>query len=533
MSILTYLQHLFASDVQQPLPGQVPNSDGGFVWPIGKEQRLRRFLILGTEGGTYYASERKLTAENAACILDFIADDGLRTVATIVEIAESGRAPKPEPAILALALCLKMGDNQTKAAVREVLPRVCRTGTHLFAFAEAVKAIGGWGPAVQKSIARYYVANEPDKLVYHAVKYQQRNGWSHRDLLRLCHIKPPTPEHGAIYRYMVKGWDGPLPDAPSAALPGQLWAFEKAKQAKVAGEVLPLIRDFALPREAIPTHFLNDVAVWDALLHADMPLTALLRNLSKMTAVGLLSPGSVATSRVIARLSDAEALKRARVHPLAVLVALRTYASGHGARGQLSWQPVASITNALNKAFYRAFGTITPTQKRWMLGLDVSGSMTWGEIAGLPGITPRIAAAAMSMVAARIEGAHQLLGFCDKLVSLPITASMSIDAVCKAMDNLPFGATNPGLLFEYALKQRIPVDVFAIYTDNEVNQGQHPAVLLERYRQQMGIDAKLIVVGLTATPFSVGDPNDLGTLNVVGFDTAAPELMASFVRGEL
>ena len=30
--------------------------------------RLQRFLILGSEGGSYYASERKLTLENAAAV---------------------------------------------------------------------------------------------------------------------------------------------------------------------------------------------------------------------------------------------------------------------------------------------------------------------------------------------------------------------------------------------------------------------------------------------------------------------------------
>ena len=46
-----------------------------------------------------------------------------------------------------------------------------------------------------------------------------------------------------------------------------------------------LINDFDLPREAIPTQWLNELEVWDALLQ-HMPLTALMRNLGKMWAVG-------------------------------------------------------------------------------------------------------------------------------------------------------------------------------------------------------------------------------------------------------
>ena len=47
------------------------------------------------------------------------------------------------------------------------------------------------------------------------------------------------------------------------------------------------------------------------------------------------------------------------------------------------------------------------------------------------------------------------------------------------------------------------------------------------------IDAKLVVVGMTATQFSIADPADPGMLDVVGFDAAAPEIISQFVRGTI
>jgi len=49
----------------------------------------------------------------------------------------------------------------------------------------------------------------------------------------------------------------------------------------------------------------------------------------------------------------------------------------------------------------------------------------------------------------------------------------------------------------------------------------------------MGIDAKLVVVGMTATNVTIADPNDKGMLDVVGFDTSAPNVMSEFVLGKL
>src|SRR5436189_3506400 len=83
---------------------QVPNSAGGYVWPVTDMVRLDRFLILGSEGGSYYTTERALTVDNAEAVLRAIQADGPAVVARVVEISEAGRAPKNDPAIFVLAL---------------------------------------------------------------------------------------------------------------------------------------------------------------------------------------------------------------------------------------------------------------------------------------------------------------------------------------------------------------------------------------------------------------------------------------------
>jgi 60 kDa SS-A/Ro ribonucleoprotein len=75
------------------------------------------------------------------------------------------------------------------------------------------------------------------------------------------------------------------------------------------------------------------------------------------------------------------------------------------------------------------------------------------------------------------------------------------------------------------------VDAFYVYTDNETWAGSvHPVSALQQYRNKTGIPARLIVVGMTSTVFSIADPNDGGMLDVVGFDAGAPAVMADFIR---
>ena len=46
---------------------------------------------------------------------------------------------------------------------------------------------------------------------------------------------------------------------------------------------------------------------------------------------------------------------------VAVLMALRTYAAGKGLRGKGAWEPVQAVVDALDGAFYTAFGAVEPS----------------------------------------------------------------------------------------------------------------------------------------------------------------------------
>src|ERR1700737_2792491 len=159
---MKYVRHFSSKLTPQwePIPGssQVPNSAGGYAFPVDDWTRLDRFLILGSEGGSYYAGERELTRKNADAVLRCIEEDGLRAVARIREISHSGRAPRNDPAVFALAMAAKLGDEPTRKAAFAAMPAVARTSTHLFQFAEALQAFGGWGRATTRAVAGWYSA---------------------------------------------------------------------------------------------------------------------------------------------------------------------------------------------------------------------------------------------------------------------------------------------------------------------------------------------------------------------------------------
>ena len=533
-----------------PIPGRadmVLNEAGGWCFAVDNWKRLERFLILGCEAGSYYASEKKMTLENATAVTACLKEDGLRVVNRIVEISEAGRAPKNDSAIFALAMASACDIQAVKDAALAAITKVCRIPTHLFAFCSYSESMRGWGRSLRRAVGSYYLSKTPDDLAFAACKYQSRDGWSHRDVLRLCHISSKDPSTQAVLRWITHGPDslGPLTITRNKGgvehvaqyggtgnLPSIIPAFEAAKKATTIDEICDLIGGYHLPRECIPTRWLTEARVWEMLLER-MPMTAMIRNLATMTRVGLLTAGSKATAFIQDHLRTSE-VRRARIHPIAVLTALLTYQQGHGERGQNTWTPVPQIIDALDAGFYSSFENVEPTGLRWCLGLDVSGSMAGTSVAGMPFLKANVAQCAMALITAATEKEHVFQAFDTRLFPITISPRQRLDDVCKTVAAVGHGGTDCSLPITWATEKKVPVDVFLISTDSQSWQGsQHPTQAIAKYRQVMGIPAKLAVVAMAASQVSIADPADGGQMDFAGLDANLPGILNEFARGNI
>ncbi|HUW03033.1 MAG TPA: TROVE domain-containing protein [Acidimicrobiales bacterium] len=508
---------------------EIKNNAGGYVFGVNKWQRLNRFLILGTTGGSYYMSEPKLTKENADVVFECLAEDPTRTLGLIEQISVDGRAPKQNATIFALAVAASDANPVTRRRALELMPKVCRIGTHLFMFVGYVEQFRGWGRGLRSAVADWYLERTPDQVAYQTTKYAQRGGWSHRDLLRLA---KPRPERGSDMDRVLGHVVGKV-EARNAG--GYIAATDAVKQFRPGMDLKALgylIEHYNLPWEVLPSELLRDPKVWEYLV-PHMGLTALIRNLGRLTDIGYIGPMSTGERLVVERLGAATELLKARVHPLQILTAEGTYRTGKGLKGSLSWTPNSAILDALDTAFYESFGNVEPANKRTLIGLDVSGSMDWGTIAGSP-LTPREAGAALAMLWMRTEPQVATMAFSHELIHLPISKSMSLPDVVAMTKQIRFGGTDCALPMQWALEHNVEVDTFVVITDSETWAGNtmHPAQAIQEYRRRMGIDAKLVVVGMVSNGFTIADPKDAGMLDVVGFDTATPDVIAGFSRGD-
>lgn len=512
-------------------PKQVRNNGGGFSFKVDAWNRLDRFLIIGTDGGTYYVKQQDLTKQNVDFVKALLEENPQEVVRRTVDVSVNGRAKSNSQALFVLALAMQL-ELSDKEFIKDAVSKVARTFTHLAEYSMYLKNLGGGGRAKTDSIARWYTSKTDQQLAVQGIKYRNREGYTHRDLMRISHPKGINPALGSF----LKGEEFVVSEVPSILI-----GFEKVQHAKSENEVVALVREFGLPWEAIPTQWHKSLKVWRAIYDAGMGQTALLRNVTRFARLDAFKD-LVFAKQYADKLMDQDAILKGRVHPINYLLAAVTHE-----RGQLKtvkdnwygmveriikdWETNPKILNALQEGFYAAFGNLEPSNKRTVVALDVSGSM--GSYANGINLTCAEAGAAIAMFILRTEPYCEVRGFSDTYKLIGLTEKDSFSEVLRKTNRMPFRGTNAALPMEYALQNKQEIDTFVVITDNEVNQGRQPFRALNDYRNATGIPARLAVFGMTATDFTIADPDDSHSMDFVGFDANAPRVLADFSAGRL
>ncbi|WP_329520589.1 TROVE domain-containing protein [Spirillospora sp. NBC_01491] len=541
-----------ATPQSRPIPGreadQVRNNAGGYGFSKDLWTRLEDFLILGTTGGTYYVGQDRLTADNARVVFDAVQADGVRVVRLLTEIstARPPRAPKNRPALFALAAAAARGDAGTKQAVKASLAQVARTTDHLASFFGYFKNLGGKpsaegtspvvGRAMRTALGSWFLAGEVNQVAWRVCKARQRTtpsgeAMALRDVLRIAHPKADGPGRRALFGWIA----GNVSDADARGLVPAIDDFLTAQAATAPADAIRVVGERRVPWEFLPDAALKDPEVWDSLVDT-IGMTALIRNLARMTRLGTLKPAGDATRRAAARLTDAGALSRARVHPMDLFLALRVYQAGQAQPNMNAavqrWAPVPAIADALEGAYELSFGHIEPSGRKLLVAVDSSGSMGWSRLfsGGTPLGTCYEVGNAMAVILNRIEGANcHVIDVDTGMHPSKVTARTNLREIRSWHPS--GGGTDLAIPFQWAERERLDVDGVVVFTDNETWAGSsHPTQALASYRAGVNPQTRVIMAALAANGHSVGDPGDPGVLNMAGIDGSLPTVVNGFIR---
>lgn len=497
----------------EPIPGekQIKNAAGGYVYEIDHWEMLDRFLILGTDQNTYYADKKTLTVDAMRNLLPCIDDDYKRMVQRIVDVSQYGLAPKNDPALFLLAMLSGHNNHRVRKLALGSLSYVARTGTHLFLFVEYINAFRGWGRGLRTAVANWYLHKNPMQLAYQVAKYKNRYGWTHRDVLRVCHPKTDSEKHNKVFKWVL-GHDFDKSDLPSL-----LNAVDYAHLTNDIESVLPLIYKHSLTREMLPSNMHSNKRILTELL-INSPTMALIRNLNNYEKNELLTAFSNNENIVCNKLNKVN-IRSSLIHPMQIFTAIRTV--------RLSSN---KILKALEDAFYHAFKNVEPTGKNIFLAVDVSGSMTWEYYNGIQALD---LAAAFSSVLINTEDNVFITAFSGNLIHMSLSKGCRLNEVVSLFRSVSMGRTDCAKPMLYAIENNMEnVDAFIILTDNETwAGGMHPMQAFNNYKNKFNNKAKLITVAMTGTNGTISDPSDTSTLGISGFDSSGPQIISNFIRG--
>jgi 60 kDa SS-A/Ro ribonucleoprotein len=526
---------------------QVTNRAGGFTYKVGELNQLDRFLTLGpgSETGTYYATKWQLTRENAALIGRLLAGgQGPAIVQRIVEMRD--RVAKLQPLFMASAMVMASDDPIAKGMLVDNVPQIAWTAGQFLELVATTDDLRGWGRSFRRMCQRWYYSKTPLQLAKAMTKNRNREGWRHRDVLLKANVRPFDEDMNLVFKYIVardKGNEEQMKasidgvyasDTPAGEYLSAIeamWGYAADADITAAAAIA---RDYGLPWEVLPTQMLNSPVTFEALLPTMQPM-ALMRNLNKMSKLGMTEKFSPTASFIINRLSDTEWIEKSKVHPLEFMQAWFTYERGHGVKGDMTWPVNETIVAAFEPAFLASFKNVEPIGVNTLIAVDESGSMSFTSAIGLDGLMNcNHAAALMAMVRMRVEPLASLdvIGFSNGPIPKPnLNRFSSYDEVLRAFNS--GGGTNGASAFEYLFKNGINVDYLEVHTDNEVWAGQyHFMDLAKRYRREVNPNFRMAVFAYAANRNTIGDPGVNWTLDVVGLDSGAPKVAGAFARGE-
>lgn len=229
---------------------------------------------------------KKLTIENIKAVERVLNTTNKEELINTLKVYSS-KVYKKDYILLVLARCCSVrNDRDFKQRCFNIVSNICSTPTLLFLFIEFYQAVNkalynskGWNKNVKKFVSDWYHNRPADKLLYQVLKYQNRNGWCHKDILRLAHIVPKEKKYNYIYQFLTKGTVNENMDTHSKTL---IDAVKNGETISNIGDMIDHITNLNLSREMIHTKWLSSKEIWQALL-LNMPAIALLRNLNKMS----------------------------------------------------------------------------------------------------------------------------------------------------------------------------------------------------------------------------------------------------------
>ncbi|XP_015596736.1 60 kDa SS-A/Ro ribonucleoprotein [Cephus cinctus] len=542
------------------------------------ELRLSRYLYIGKEylnyqSGNWFAHNYYEVNKVPSIIELAMSKKKHEYVVELIQKAfQSNLVPNPETLVFALAVCVKQDKCESlRTKAYNLVSYICAKPQHFFLFIKFVselsktelKKSGGWGHGLKNAVCKWYTKTNSLDLAEKVTQYRGKYGWTHKDIIKLSHIRPTTAVgFNFILKYIMYGLETAKKEAscqtknkvPTFTCVQSILEYiedvEAFKHCEDEHCAAALIEKQKLQLEHVPSHLIKSEEVWNSLIPL-MDLSTLLNNLQRIHNMKMLKPNSLTVAKIIDEITNEENIKKAKIHPIAVLIALRNYESSGR---PLSYEkrkvreeakkplppppkPNQTIVEALNKMLNLSWANVNNSTKRYMITINVSKSMLENKTWHNGNINPVEAGCIIALSLSRSSPSVVIATYNNNTVQeVDIPKTATLPDVMKLLVEAQHGNVRLSSPITWAMSQKREIDVFINVVEQidpkvEPQESYNSRNAIEDYRNEMSIsNAKLINCAMCSPKVPRHKHEDPNILTTCGFDIGVPMVIEAFVE---
>ena len=500
-------KNLFTSIMGKLLPkADTVNAAGGQAYAFTPKHTLAQYASTGCLNATFYANAE----EQLAKVIELCQTLDPKFIAQTAIFARQRGQMKDMPALLCAVLAVR-----DVKLLEAIFPRVIDNGKMLRTFVQILRSgvVGrkSLGSAPKRLIREWFAARNDEEIF----KASIGNDPSFADIVKMIHPTPKTKSREALFGYFIGR------DINADALPQLVKSYERFKNGDRA----------EMPN--VPFQMLTSLELskneW-AQIARTAPWQMTRMNLNTFVRHDVFAQAGM--EEIIAdRLSDEQAIKKARVFPYQLMTA---YTNAD--------QKVPGVVrNALQDAMEIAIGNVPSIKGKVFVCPDVSGSMQSPVTGYRKSATSKVrcidVAALVAAAILRKNPNAEVIPFSDEVVKASLNPRDSVMTNAQKLANLPSGGTNCSAPLAALNKRKAIGDLVIYVSDNESwmdpNRYGSTTTMKEWAQFKMrNANARMVCIDICPNATTQGKES-ADVLNIGGFSDQVFDVITEFAKGKL
>ncbi|XP_063701689.1 RNA-binding protein RO60-like [Culicoides brevitarsis] len=412
-------------------------------------------------------------------------------------------------------------------------------------------------------LQKWYDKQTLEQLTEMIGEHRKLNGWRHRDIVSLAHIKFADAAKKKVIDVAFQRGSKFVADSTGNEdeTVQKLVDICRVRMSEDPTEVSELVSKHKLRFEHLPSALYKTPEIWEKCLPV-LSYSALLNCLHILQDLNLLTPQQGLAKKVGFAIGNPKTLKEAKLHPFKLYTELQLYENNerytenvheqHRAKkvAKLKITPNKEIVKKLRTAFEQSFDHYPATGARLIITLDNRHAMYTKKVLS-KNVSKHISCFEASLIIAltylKRERDVKILTYTDDegtdggIEVLPLQKSMSFE------DALQFCKTRQRdktlssleLPWNFAKTKGMKADVFMTITDSIIRNAplaKPPTQAISAYKKAVNMsNVRHVLIGL-ANPkrtFETLGPEEGRILEVAGFTSNTAKVVDEFIKGTL